>query len=46
MCRRAKECVVLVEKVSYGGDHGARDWRCPVSERQVEFARVRVVQKV
>ena len=44
-----KECVVSVEKVvcvSCGVAHGAGAQRCPVRERQVEVARVRLVQKV
>ena len=32
--------------VSCGGDHGAGDQRCLLRERQVEVARVTVVQKV
>ncbi|KAK6322226.1 hypothetical protein J4Q44_G00070180 [Coregonus suidteri] len=40
--RWRKLCVLIV----CGGAHGTGDWRCPVRERQVEVARVRVAQKV
>ena len=39
--RWRKLCVLVV-----GGDNGAGDRRCPVRERQIEVARVRVIQKV
>ena len=32
--------------VNYRGTHGAEDEMCQVRERQVEVARIRVVQKV
>ena len=32
--------------ICFGGAHGAGDRRCPVREKQVDVARVRVVQKV
>ena len=44
-----KECVVYLKKVVYvncRGAHGAGDQRCLVKERQVEVARIRVVQKM
>lgn len=43
-----KECVVSVgeKSVHCGGAHVAGDQKCPMQERQVEVARVRVEQKV
>lgn len=45
-----KEGVLSVEKavcvLTLRGTHGAGDQRCPVRERQVEVARIRMVQKV
>ena len=35
-----------MECVNCRGAHGAGDQKCPVSERQVEVSRVRVVQKL
>ena len=44
-----KGCVVLVEKVirvNCRGAYVAGDKRCPVRERQVEVARLRIAQNV
>ena len=42
-----EECVVLVEKVvNCRGAHFAGHRTCPLQERHIEVARVRVVQKM
>ena len=44
-----EDCVILVDNivcVNCRGAHVAGDQKCPVREREVEVARVRVLQKV